>query len=262
MKGLFRVLVILLFTGSCTSAYTEPAQNRAGVLNIDGGNAVVEIANFPVANLSIQESRVRRAAVKILTQYGHGSGTYMMIRGFPIVITAAHVVGDPGTIMYKVSNGEGEVVDAIRIYFDEKIDVGVLLLGSKMKTRGYIKYKKSKSISKVGTRLVYSGYPSSHELLTIRGMVAGYGTNEGEVSVLMHGYGWFGCSGSGIFDEVGNFVGVLWGVDIEMDMVGLPQVIEDIIWVTPANRMDYDAILKGACMSSGSTRRVCKKYIE
>jgi len=261
MKGLFRVLIILLFTASCTRIDADPAQNKVGVLNIDGGSSVVEIANFPVASLSTQESMVRGAAVKVLTQHGHGSGTYMMIRGFPIVITAAHVVSDPGTIMYKVSNGEREVVDAARIYFDEEIDVGVLLLGSKMKTRDHIKYQKSNSISKVGTRLVYSGYPSSHELLTIRGMVAGYGTVERETVVLMHGYGWFGCSGSGVFDEVGNFVGILWGIDME-GVAGLPQVIEDIIWITPANRIDYNAILKGACMSSGSTRHLCKKYIE
>ena len=92
-------------------------------------------------------------------------------------------------------------------------------------------------------------------------MIAGYGTNGKETVILMHGYGWFGCSGSGIFDESGNFVGVLWGVDVE-GVMGMPQVVEDIIWITPAKSIEYEEVLKGLCMVSGSTKRMCRRYME
>ncbi len=264
MINFFKTLIISLFLTSCTitdSGPETPGQSQISSEAASASAASIEVVNFPTSGLSAQESRVRKAAVRVMTEHGHGSGTYMMLKGFPIVVTAAHVIDDPNNMFYRVGGINGEVVNATRIYFDERIDVGVLLLDSKMQTREHMPYQRSKKISRVGTRLVYSGYPSSHDLLTIRGMIAGYGAYNGKTIVLMHGYGWFGCSGSGIFDDVGNFVGVLWGVDIE-GVAGLPQVVEDIIWITPSKNIDHDAILKGACMTSGSTKRACKKYIE
>jgi len=264
MVNFFKILIFSLLLTSCTvtDGEAESAERiRSSSVTANVTTTSIEVVNFPTSSLSVQESRVRKAAVKVITEYGHGSGTYMMLNGFPIVVTAAHVIDDPSNMFYKVGGVDGEIVDATRVYFDEKIDVGVLLLNSKMQTREHILYQKSKKISGIGTRLVYSGYPSSHGLLTIRGMVAGYGAHYGNTVVLMHGYGWFGCSGSGIFDDVGNFVGVLWGVDIE-GVAGLPQVVEDIIWITPSKDIDHNAVLKGACMTSGSTKRVCRKYIK
>ena len=60
-----------------------------------------------------------------------------------------------------------------------------------------------------------------------------------------------GCSGSGIYDENGRYVGVLWGVSVERTPFGIPQIIEDIIWVTPSNLIDENEILSGIIRLSG-----------
>ena len=54
------------------------------------------------ASLSSVERNVRSAAVKVLTQGGHGSGTYTMINGFHVVLTAQHVADGPLGTNYRI----------------------------------------------------------------------------------------------------------------------------------------------------------------
>ena len=210
------------------------------------------VGNLPTGLTSVEES-VRSAAVKVVTRTGHGSGTYVTMNGFHIILTAAHVVND-GERQFLVMGNNERIVGHL-VYFDQEIDVAALLI-SPMTTRRPIRYRAKNQVSEIGTQIVYSGFPSSHSLLTFRGMIAGYEKDsQGEDIILLHSYGWFGCSGSGVYDTDGNFVGVLWGIDVPQRP--WPQIVEDIMWVTPASRIDTDELIAGICRSLLTRANVC-----
>tara|TARA_Y100000034_G_scaffold123695_1_gene170874 strand:+ start:4713 stop:5462 length:750 start_codon:yes stop_codon:yes gene_type:complete len=210
------------------------------------------------SSLTAVENKVRNAAVKVQMQSGaHGSGTYVTIHGFHVIMTAAHVVSD-GARQYLVI-GENERVIGHLIYKDDDIDVAALLISS-MKSRVSMKYSPTRDAAAIGTQIVYSGFPSSHSLLTIRGMISGYEEDKsGNEIIILHSYGWFGCSGSGVYDANGNFVGVLWGIDVQRRQG--THIIEDIIWVTPSSSINEDEILRGICRSILTSSRVCQDLV-
>ena len=73
---------------------------------------------------------------------------------------------------------------------------------------------------------------------------------------MLNTYGWFGCSGSVIYDTSGDIVGILWGVDIETrpDL----QVQENMIWVAPIKNINIDTALDAFCRGSIKEYRACK----
>jgi S1-C subfamily serine protease len=176
------------------------------------------------------EIKARESAVKIWTEGGgHGSGTYMVHKGFHFVLTAQHVTNRGLASTYLISKGE-ETRQGIVVYASAADDIAVLFVQEEFRNIEPIKYRPMKDILKVGEPIAYSGYPSSHKLMSIRGRVAGYEDKPGSgKQIILHTYGWFGCSGSVIFNKSGEVVGVLWGVDVEYypNMA----IIEDMIWV-------------------------------
>ena len=66
-------------------------------------------------------------------------------------------------------------------------------------------------------------------------------------------YGWFGCSGSLVYDQDGKAIGILWGIDIQN---GLPQ--ENMIWVAPIQNLNMELALKTVCDSMPEKPRACK----
>jgi len=70
-------------------------------------------------------------------------------------------------------------------------------------------------------------------------------------------YGWFGCSGSVIYDTKGRQLGVLYGVDVEYypDI----QVQENMIWVVPMSRLNIDNAITAFCQGyQGKRPKACK----
>ena len=133
-----------------------------------------------------------------------------------------------------------------RLVADAGDDIAVLYLPEKFNSIEPMKYKPTKKISSVSERVTYSGFPSSHKLMTIRGRVAGYGDKEESgKQIILHTYGWFGCSGSVIYNTSGEIVGVLWGVDAEY--YPSVAVIEDMIWVVPIQELDIQIPINRIC---------------
>jgi len=204
---------------------------------------IVESVNSSISKI---EMKVREAAVKIWTEGGgHGSGTYMVHKGFHFVLTAQHVADRGMGSTYLISKGE-ETRQAIVVYQNASDDIAVLFIQEEFRFMSPIKYRPMKQVLGVGESITYSGYPSSHKLMSIRGRVAGYEDKAGSgQQIILHTYGWFGCSGSVIFNKSGEVVGVLWGVDAEY----YPSlaIVEDMIWVVPITKLDIKKPIKTIC---------------
>ena len=58
--------------------------------------------------------------------------------------------------------------------------------------------------------VVYTGYPNATGPMTIQGKIMGF--TDGVVFVNM--YAWSGASGSGVFDEHGNIIGIVSALEL------------------------------------------------
>ena len=194
---------------------------------------------FDAANLSLSEQRARQAAVKVrsLLQDGHGSGTYMIAYGRRIVVTAAHVVRSESVMA--IDGRDGESVVGKVVFTDRDADIAFLVV-PEISTRTAIRYRPQRRYDDrlIGTRLTYTGFPSHHDLLTIRGYVSSL---EHEMLVT-NMFGWFGSSGSGVFDNHGRFLGIVSGIDVGRFGFGLRIPLESIVWVAPVSIIDHEVL--------------------
>jgi len=233
MKYLLLCLAMLVGAGPVTqqeSGVSQPTSMMAETVN---------------ASFSKVELKVRNAAVRVWTGGGHGSGSYLVHKGFHFVLTAQHVANGPIGMSYLVGKDD-EMVLTTLVYSDAGDDIAVLFVSEQFKTIKPMKYKPTKKIANVSERVTYSGFPSSHKLMTIRGRVAGYeDKEESGRQIILHTYGWFGCSGSVIYNSSGEVVGVLWGVDAEY--YPTIAVIEDMIWVVPIQELDIEVPINRIC---------------
>lgn len=224
----------------------------------------VEKVSLPVeqinSSMNMAQKRVREAAVKVTTiGGGHGSGSYLIYKDAHLVLTAQHVAdGQLGTQYHILKNDEIKL--ATLIWTDPEADMALLYLPEKFVTIEPMKWNPQVRMAEVGTDTTYSGYPSSHKLMTFEGVVAGYADKEtvGK-QIILNTYGWFGCSGSVIYTLSGQLVGVLYGVDVEY-YPGV-QVQENMIWVAPIQRLQIDVALRRMCKSMGMSKgrlRACR----
>ena len=239
-------VLISLFLGSCTPAANVAEQITEGIPPaLATRSTSVEVTSYfgaardilDASNLSLMERRARSAAVKVesLLGSGHGSGTYMVAYGERIVVTAAHVVEGATTMRILGRNNES-VVGRV-VFRDDTADIAVLVV-PEIETRTAIRYRPQMSYDErlIGTKLTYTGFPSHHDLLTIRGYVAALERNY----IVTNMFGWFGSSGSGVFDQRGRLVGVVSGIDVGRFLMPIP--LEDIVWVAPMSVVDQETL--------------------
>ena len=228
--------------------------------------APIEAPPLPVDHLesrssSSLEKSVRQAAVRVTVPFagGHGSGSYIKYKDVHIVITAQHVVAGALGTSYLVSYKEESHIGVL-IYSDPVSDIGILYVGNPFHHIEPMKYDPVEGVANVGTKIFYSGYPSHHKLMSFVGRVAGHepnGTSKPGKHIILQTYGWFGCSGSVIYNTKGQQVGVLYGVDVEYypDI----QVQENMIWVVPMKELKIDKALRAFCRGyQGKTLKACK----
>ena len=218
------------------------------------------VEHVETGHSSIEKS-IRQAAVRVSVPWsgGHGSGSYIRYKDIHIVITAQHVADGALGTSYLVSHKEESHL-AHLIYSDELNDIAVLYVSNHFKTIKPMKFTPIKETASVGTEIFYSGYPSHHKLMSFVGRVAGHENKEevpGGKEIILQTYGWFGCSGSVIYDTNGRQIGVLYGVDVEYypDI----QVQENMIWVAPMNRLKIDKAIRAFCNEyPGKRPKACK----
>tara|TARA_Y100000310_G_scaffold206005_1_gene206348 strand:+ start:525 stop:1367 length:843 start_codon:yes stop_codon:yes gene_type:complete len=213
----------------------ETVANTVEVENVFG--EVLEILDAP--NLTIPEQRSRSAAVKVrsLLQGGHGSGTYMIAHNRRVVVTAAHVVRNESVMA--IDGRDGETVVGQVVFTDEKNDIAFIVV-PEMNTRTAIRYRPRKIYNErlIGTPITYTGFPSHHDLLTVRGYISALEYN----MVVTNMFGWFGSSGSGVYDRSGRLVGVVSGIDMGRFGPGFPIPLDSIVWVAPISKIDHEIL--------------------
>lgn len=240
--GVLLSLLILGCSAPSTSHYSQTSDE-----NISQGVHAVEVTNYfgkafkvlDVSNLSASEKRTRAAAVKVtsLLDGSHGSGTYLIMYGKRVVATAAHVVQHDPVML--IEGRDGEVITGRVIFRDDDSDLAFIIV-PEIKSRTAIRYRPQLSHDErlLGTHLTYTGFPSHHDLLTIRGYIAsvecGY--------IVTNMFGWFGSSGSGVFDQKSRFIGVVSGIDIGRYKSRLPIPLELIVWVAPISKVDHQML--------------------
>ena len=238
----FIILTSLLLVG-CTAPSPSSTSNYQSVEilhtqeTVEVRTAFGEVLEvFDAPNLSITEQRARSAAVKVrsLLQGGHGSGTYMIAYGRRVVVTAAHVVRNESVMA--IDGRDGETVVGQVVFMDADIDIAVLVV-PEMETRTAMRYRPQHRYDDrlVGTDITYTGFPSHHDLLTIRGYVSA--VEKGHIVTNM--FGWFGSSGSGVFDQRGRYLGCVSGIDIGTFGGGTRIPLESIVWVAPVSMIDH-----------------------
>ena len=224
-----------LNSNSQSAEILETAATPVEVQTVSG--AFLEV--FDPHNLSLTEQRARASAVKVrsLLQDGHGSGTYMIAHGRRVVATAAHVVRNESTMA--IEGRDGETVLGQVVFKDTDVDIAFIVV-PEMETRTAIRYRPQRNYDPrlIGTNLTYTGFPSHHDLLAIRGYISSL---EREM-VVTNMFGWFGSSGSGVFDQRGRYVGCVSGIDIGSLGWGVQIPLESIVWVAPVSHIDHEMV--------------------
>jgi hypothetical protein len=224
--------IIVLLTGANVTA-TEPATSAPSTPEI--------IVERETVSLSRRESRIRNSAVKVASPNGsgYGSGTYSVISGKHVVITAAHVVRD--NPFMAILGRSGEIVFGNVAYMDIDRDVAILVV-PELQSRTPIAFRPSRQSQQelVGDRVYYTGFPNHHDLFSVRAYISGIESRQGGSMLLMNGYAWMGASGSGIFDSSGDFVGTLVAVDV--GVWRQPQIVETVVWISPVSNFDIRSI--------------------
>ena len=202
---------------------------------------------------SHMEKKVRNAAVKVATHTGHGSGTLVKYKDMILVLTAHHVADGRLGEQYLIQT-ETEQSLGILIYTDPLNDIAIIYPLKEFRYAKPMKWKTSSTIGEVATDITYSGYPSWHSLLSFRGQIAGYELipDKGQ-QIILQTYGYFGSSGSGVYDNKGNLVGILWAVDIQREGIH-----ENIVWVTPIQKLDLRLAIRPLCLGMGNEPKACR----
>jgi S1-C subfamily serine protease len=220
--------------------------------------------DLPLENISASmpsvEKKIREAAVRVTAPFsgGHGSGSYIKHKDAHLIFTAQHVAdGKLGTNYLITYKSESRM--ATLIYADVPNDIAILYLATEFRTIEPMKYNPLESIADVGTNIIYSGYPSTHKLMSFTGRVAGHenGPTVGSKQIILQTYGWFGCSGSMIYTLKGQQVGILYGVDVEY--YPNTQVQENMIWVAPITQIKIKKALGDFCRTyHGNQLKACR----
>ena len=189
--------------------------------------------------LSNVSDRARAAAVKVVNIgedfQAQGSGTLFRVDGQYIVITAAHVVQNAQSVIITTPDGIGYF--GTPLMTNHELDYAILLV-PEIAGRTPLRLRAlQEQQMRVGAHVTYTGFPNGHNLLSISGELSGMARGE---HLIMHSYAWPGSSGSCVFDNQGRLVGVLRAVDVGTAI--LPQIIEDIVWIVPAWRIDFSAL--------------------
>jgi S1-C subfamily serine protease len=190
--------------------------------------------------LNRTEKKTRKSSFRVITNTSVGSGTSFELCDKTLIFTAQHVV--EGSANTYISKGL-EIIEVKQVYKDEKNDFAILQVPDDANIEGFkLSTLKKSGDDIVGEKVHYSGFPNGHDKLTIHGVIVGHERNH----ILVQTFGWFGASGSGLFDSSGRYVGIVSGIEAGF-FNGMPVVIESLAWIVPFSLIDFEDIKTKIC---------------
>jgi len=219
--------VLSLFLASCTGISVDACRVFVGPAGIETSRSMDRVT-----------AKSREATVELasITPKGiaYGTGTLFRYKGRIIVITAAHVVGSVDSHVLVMNGLKGASTSLV--YYDKRQDIAVLSLDSPLPAKPLpLRPAKPRNL-KIGSEVLYSGYPNVSGLFTIKGYITGIHPSG---HIYLHSYAWTGASGSAVLDTKGRLIGVLYALDVGPDVTGFSTMIEDIVIVVPIWKLEF-----------------------
>tara|TARA_R100001510_G_C7613804_1_gene176544 strand:- start:142 stop:876 length:735 start_codon:yes stop_codon:yes gene_type:complete len=169
------------------------------------------------------------------------SGTYFTYDNRFYVLSSAHGVLTECTGLMAFHNKNS--VPCIKIIKLDKETDYVIFEVEEMKDRIPIKvpaalarWKKSYNLL---DKTYYTGYPNSIGPTTWTGNISGF---TGDY-LIVQTYAWSGASGSGVFDERGELIGIIMALDVGTTDFGY-QVLNSFVIVVPVWQMDFGSVVE------------------
>ena len=169
------------------------------------------------------------------------SGTYFTFAGKYYVLTSAHGVlkGCDGLMVFHF---EDHQQCTKMIIIDREADYAIFEI-EEMETRKAIKIPKALANWKKSYNLLdktyYTGYPNSIGPTTWTGNISGF---TGDYLIIQT-YAWSGASGSGVFDERGELIGIVMALDVGANEYGY-QVLNNFVIVVPIWQVNFGSLLE------------------
>lgn len=165
-----------------------------------------------------------------------GSGNYFQIWDKQFVITAAHVIEDKKEVF--LTERSGFSYKARIAYVDKFKDLAILVPEEKMKFTKAVAYRPANGID-VGREIFYCGNPNEMYFSTYHGMISG---TTGQY-ILADTFAWPGSSGSVVFNDAGQVVGVVSSVALEAP-TGVPVLVPHFVRLGPLLSLSKREILE------------------
>lgn len=167
------------------------------------------------------------------------SGTYFTFRGKFYVLSSAHgILSDCNGLMAFHNKESSSCVQIVKI--DRETDYVIFEI-QEIKDRIPIKvpaalanWKKSYNLL---DKTYYTGYPNSIGPTTWTGNISGF---TGDYLVVQT-YAWSGASGSGVFDERGELIGIIMALDVGTTEFGY-QILNSFVIVVPIWQIDFGSL--------------------
>ena len=169
------------------------------------------------------------------------SGTYFTFAGKYYVLTSAHgVLKDCNGLMVFHLEEYEECVRIVTI--DRDADYAIFEI-EQIDGRKAIKVPKALANWKKSYNLLdktyYTGYPNSIGPTPWTGNISGF---TGDYLIIQT-YAWSGASGSGVFDERGELIGIVMALDVGANEYGY-QVLNNFVIVVPIWQVDFGSLLE------------------
>jgi len=186
-------------------------------------NSLYTFANRGVSNA--YTSSVIINAFNDKGQMSVGSGNYFQVWDKYFVVTAAHVVQGKEEVFLTERSGynyKGKVV-----HIDNFKDLAIIIPESRMQYTKAVAYRPSKKID-VGREIFYCGNPNELYFSSYHGRVSGLNNQY----ILADIFAWPGASGSVVFNDSGQAIGVISAVSVEAP-TGVPVLVPHFVRIGP-----------------------------
>jgi len=165
-----------------------------------------------------------------------GSGNYFQIWDKYFVVTAAHVIDGKSEVF--LTERSGYTYKARVAHIDKFKDLAILVPEEKMKFTKAVPYRPANNVD-VGRKIFYCGNPNEMYFSSYSGMISGTSQHY----ILADSFAWPGSSGSVVFNDSGQVVGVVSSVALEAP-TGFPVLVPNFVRLGPLLSLSKRQILE------------------